>query len=273
MDEDNRKRQVEILAHKAKFVLLKVSGTENFIWEVKFCMQNIELDNLIFFCTSDMQTAYTSDQALKKEIFSIDIPNYESSSSKNFFVYFKNGITILEDYSFGQISSIENFVIRFLDDHPELNEENERLLKRKKGLFFKMLSIKKDRYMEKDLQKWSWGAFAFGGIYGFFNNYSWPLLISKFILSLFVIPGIFLLATAGVNEDNSSFGIICLPIFLLVQFLGGCNGRKISWLSKRWEGKEYFDMIQSRWDIAGKITTFIAIIAILVVILKNNITI
>jgi hypothetical protein len=216
-------------------------------------MQNIALDKLMFFCTSDSQTAYYVFQSFMKNTLSTDIPNYKTSASGNFFIYFKNGVVVFKDYSSEKGYSIRDIAIQFLDAHPVLNEENKMLAKKQRASILKLFSLKKDKNIDKDIQKWNWGAFAFGGIYGFFNNYSWIFLIAKWSFLFFITEVL-----------GSGYIFLWLPTLILIHFFAGYNGSKVAWLSKRWEGKEYFNIIQSKWNIAGKIATIIATVVIII---------
>lgn len=251
---DDWQNQVEKLACKAKFILLKISDTEHFLWESKLCIQNIGLEKLIFFCTEDTKVAYDLFQVFLKDVFNIDVPNFDTSSTKNFFIYFKNGVAVRKDYFSGNVKKI---VVSFLDDHPKINEENEILLKREKGLFFKLFSLKKDKSIEKDLQKWSWVSFIAG--WRLPNNYPY---LTKILFMIMEIVGYILPSFVSLYLDylgnpyliySEYFQLLSfLPLLLLFSFWG-YNGNKLSWLSKRWDGKKYFQKRRKKFDIALKI--------------------
>ena len=245
---DDWQNKIEVLADKAKFILLKISETENFLWECKLCFQKYDLDKLIFFCTSDTKNVYNKFQNLVKTSFCIDLPDYDSSLTKDFFIYFVNGVAVLQDYSFKKNNNIESIAIRFLDDHPKLNEENERYLKNKKKLFLKLFSLKKDKSIDKDLQKWSWAGFLLG--WRLPNNYSYGTYLLFIFMEMF--PALFIsIIEHYLTENNIALIIMFVVLQLTIMCFWGYNGSKLSWLSKQWDGKKYFQRIQKKWNIAG----------------------
>jgi hypothetical protein len=259
VDDKNWKNQVEKLVYKAKFIILKIGDTENFLWETKHCIKNTGTDKLIFIYDKDSNDVYNSFKSFLKDSFSIDIPDYELSNSKNFFIYFENNVAILKEYyiesSFLK-NSFKNIAIQFLNDHSELNEENEIFLLKKKNFFNFFFSFKKDLSLDKNLRKWNCGAFIFGWTYGVFNNFSskcwcYPIIISFILLCPFYYKS-----------------FILFIFSFIVRLFYGYNGNKIAWLSKRWESEAYFKMIQKRWNIAGIIFLFLLILLIIINIIK-----
>jgi hypothetical protein len=244
---DDWKNQVEKLAYKAKFILLKVSDTEYFLWESRLCIQNFELDKLIFFCTSDTKRAYESFQIFVKDSFKINLPSFDISRTHNFFIYFKNGIAVLQDFDFNKSHNVESIAKCFLDDHDDINEENELLLKRNKGLFLKLFSIKKDARIDQDLQKWSWGGFFWE--WRLPNNYLFFTGILFWAIEL--LPALFLYSI------DLYLGI---GVELLIRCFWGYNGNKLSYLSKRWDGEKYFKRSMKTWSIAGFVIVLIVIL-------------
>ncbi|MCL2510430.1 MAG: hypothetical protein FWF09_00075 [Bacteroidales bacterium] len=242
---DDWKNQVEKLIHKAKFILLKISNTEHFLWESRLCIQNFGSDKLIFFCTADTKAAYKSFQIFLKNSFNIDIPSYDTSKTNNFFIYFKNGIAVLQDFGFNKNNNVKSIAMRFLDDHEEINEENEMLLKRNKGLFLKLFSLKKDKTIDKDLQKWNWGSFFV--TWRIPNNYHLGTWLLFYLIEVLTI------ISANINTWF-------LTLVLVIAFFWGYNGSKISYLSKRWDGKKYFQRNMKKWNIAGIIVLIIVIL-------------
>ena len=271
---DDWQNQVEKLVHKAKFILLKISDTEHFLWESKLCIQNIGTDKLIFFCTQDTKSAYDSFQVFLKTSFNIDIPSYDVSSTKNFFIYFKGGIAVRKDYSSGNVESI---AMSFLDDHPKINEENEELLKRENGLFLKLFSLKKDKSIDRDLQKWNWSAFFLTwrtpGNYPY-STFALFFIIEFLVIFLFKIDSLpmyleiqYYHPTLFSLIENSIFFVF--PLYIIYCCFWGYNGNKLSWLSKRWDGKKYFKRVREEWNIAGIIILVINIIGLLLEIINS----
>lgn len=78
---------------------------------------------------------------------------------------------------------------------------------------------------EEELQKWNWGAFFFGCIWGICNGIYWPLIL---IFTSF-IPYVGWVIS------------LCAGVYL------GINGTKLAWEAKLWNSWDSFARIQKKW--------------------------
>jgi hypothetical protein len=285
IEENNWRKQVARLSSKAKFILLKISNTENFLWECKYCIETVGLDKLIFFGVDNEKSKviYNSFVSFLKTTFSIKIPDCEFVGCENFFIYFKGNKAIRMDYK--EKRYIENIAIQFLRDHSKLNEkdnlkfneedelilnkgdelilneEDEIFLKKRKKSFLRLFSLRKDKDITRNIQKWNWGAFMFSWIYGLSNRTTDACWLFTFFID--AISSIILMDT--LLFDGQIYHLL-LP-FLMLHCFWGMNGNKVAWLSKRWTDEEYFRKIQNKWNIAGILTLFAIAISISIRIL------
>lgn len=98
------------------------------------------------------------------------------------------------------------------------------------------------------MNRFNWGAFIFGSLWGLFNGIYWPIIVmvlARIASSFFPAVSMF------------ACGIISLMISLYL----GLNGNRIAWDRVDYYSVEKFYASQRRWTIAG-----IALIAILLVI-------
>ena len=92
----------------------------------------------------------------------------------------------------------------------------------------------------KCLNKWCWGGFAFGWLWGVFNRVYWPLVI--------FIPLLGQLAA------------------LIICFILGANGNRYAW-DKFDESPERFDLKQKRWNIAAFIVLGISVLGTIITVI------
>jgi hypothetical protein len=265
IEENNWREQIAILSQKAKFILLKISDTENFLWECKHCVENVGFDKLIFFWIDNKKSNVVFKKFVDffKTQFTVEIPDYELSKHKNFFIYFKNNEPYRIDYV-NKKKNVENVAICYLDTHPKLNEENEFYIKNENKSFKNIFFLKKNRNYPIFFPRWNWGAFMFSWIYGFFNRFS-----NFSCLKTFFIDAILLLMLVGaLAEKQIEYFVISLLTFVLFRLFYGINGSYVSWISKRWAGKEIFTNIQKKWNLAGVIAISIVIILIIFLLIK-----
>lgn len=78
---------------------------------------------------------------------------------------------------------------------------------------------------EAELSKWNWGAFFFGGIWGFGNGLYWPFVVT--IIMTFI---------PYVN--------LCT---FIINIILGINGNKWAWESKSWSSWDAFKRTQHNW--------------------------
>ncbi len=105
--------------------------------------------------------------------------------------------------------------------------------------------------------KWSWGAFAFGGIWGLFNGV--PLYALEFVLfAAFFLLGWNIYSTSlwwKWHIDSGLFLCIWILVHIIIRIIFGIKGTKRAWSSKkkRWESKEKFAQVQRKWNRVGRI--------------------
>jgi hypothetical protein len=92
--------------------------------------------------------------------------------------------------------------------------------------------------IDKEIEKWNWGAFLCSWLWGVFNGIYWPLLI----LLVGWIPYV------------GQVGNLCLCAYL------GLNGSKVAWRSGKYRNFERFRSAQKKWAIGGVIIFAITIL-------------
>lgn len=111
----------------------------------------------------------------------------------------------------------------------------------------------------KDLNRFNWGAFIFGGLWGLFNGIYWPIIVSVIIAGVSsVIPA------DQMNTYKIVQGIATLAISLYLGF----NGSKIAWDRVDYYSVEKFYASQRMWTKVGLglVAVFVVSIIILMIV-------
>ncbi len=83
--------------------------------------------------------------------------------------------------------------------------------------------------IDKEIEKWNWGAFFCSWLWGAFNGIYWPL---------------FIILIAGIPYIGQVCSL-CLCVYL------GLNGSKMAWRIGKFKSFEHFRNIQKNWAIGG----------------------
>ncbi|MBQ8968250.1 MAG: FHA domain-containing protein [Bacteroidaceae bacterium] len=97
--------------------------------------------------------------------------------------------------------------------------------------------------VQPEIDEWSWGAFMFYPLWGFFNGCWWAFLV------------------------NIAVGWTLIPSIIF-----GVQGRRLAWENRRWQNAEAFNEAQDTWDGWGMAFFFlsIAIIVFSVMVIFAN---
>jgi hypothetical protein len=117
--------------------------------------------------------------------------------------------------------------------------------------------------------RFNWGAFGFGWIWGIFNK-TWITLIllaiNLVVNSVFstIIPQEQLKTNPSLLLQVLPFCLIFLVVSFAIQIWFGIKGNTWAWQNKRWRNIEHFHKIQKRWAIVYGILCLIPFIIIII---------
>lgn len=103
--------------------------------------------------------------------------------------------------------------------------------------------------IDKEIEKWNWGAFFCSWLWGLFNGIYWPL---------------FIILIAGIPYIGQVCSL-CLCVYL------GLNGSKMAWRTGKYHSFERFKKAQKNWAIGGIIWFALNILGY-IYILKYSLT-
>ncbi len=97
-----------------------------------------------------------------------------------------------------------------------------------------------------EIDKWNWGAFIFGTLWGLFNGVYWPLIFTLVICVLDLL------------SDFSIFmDIVWIISSIAISIILGINGNKLAWKAKPRNDIAKFLKVQHNWMVAGLVFVFV----------------
>lgn len=114
--------------------------------------------------------------------------------------------------------------------------------------------------VEVTLDKWHWGGFLLGSIWGLGNGVWWPFVVG------------ILLSIAVVASGIKAVTLLAYIYGLAIAFWFGKKGYEISWTHKKWSSIEHFQHVQKLWTKwgVGLLIGYAALVAIFVAIIVAN---
>ena len=218
------------LQEKAPVILQRINMTDNFLWEFDQCVQNDYLNKVIFWVTDYFD--YDAFQQMVMEKYGLWFPRLFEEEKKTEKLFYK-----LEDGNYRILTlkekaDYELLADTYMKDHPELTEKFHECFY---GHDFSVWSIlkrnKRDPLLPEGVDKWDWMACLFPQFYVLCHStkQKWWLFIITVILLMMI-------------NDLNVFGLLFIGPMLLL----GMNGRALSWLSHRWESREWFEHCYKR---------------------------
>ena len=236
---DNWKENVLLMMTKAQVILLRISDTENFLWEYEQVIANNYLGKTVFWIKDSKSIKRFIDglQANHSLIWkSFDINSVGSES----LAYLQDNEWFL--YKDGRYSS---FLYDYLNCHSELLSNNKHYLYDNGRVLKHLVSFRYDDNLMPDVPKWDWVPFAFPE--AFLLLHRTEKIVSLIILCLLDIR--FAVSSFDAYSAPSTRSLVwlafCLIIRLVFMYLMGRTSRTVVWLSETWESIDYYNRIYS----------------------------
>ena len=220
---DGWKNDVLEMMKNTQIILLRVSDTPNFFWEFEQCVVNEHIHKSIFWVSDKMAYETFCKKALDQ--FSLQFPTIDKIAD-NCVVYKKDN-----DFTVAPLDSkksYSNFIWSYNESRGLTSSHSDYFSGRDKSLFKQFFTWKRDPNMMAGVQEWSWTAFLLPEFYIIlqrFPNRGWLYLFSL----IFFLPLLF----------------FRIPLMIFM----GRNGKKMVWLSEKWESVKYFEEIHKKNNI------------------------
>ena len=234
---DDWQEQVLEMLRKAPIILQRINISEGYLWEFEQCVEHGYLGKVIFWVTDYKQ--YDSFRRYAKEDFRLDFPALDPRHGAEQVFY------LCEDGSFrvhkldGR-GAYEQLITLHRQDHPHHLLQNEAYFwKRDCHLLKEAFDPRYDKKLMPGIDRMSWVGLLFPKYY----------LICHRIRHR--VP--FYLLFAGIQALESIFPTTLYQLALLrfvtnflLAYVFFRNGRRLVWLSERWESKEYYEKVYRR---------------------------
>lgn len=246
------KKDVISLMSKAPIILMRVNTTDNYLWEFEQCYLNKYLFKTILWITNLDEYRKFSIHILQK--YGMSLPNVDVINT----VIYPTEIGF-KVQNLKKKKSYKGFIEQYLVDKKDLEDSLANYFHAKNNKVKLFFSLKKDKELMKDVQRWNVIAFLLPEFFVICNRikYRIPIYFCLCVLNFFGAMGFILFIVlmyggAFDNEildkvfDNTIYQTVVIStlfINLYIRILWGRNGTTIVWLSENWESIDYFKRI------------------------------
>lgn len=244
--DNDWKRVITRLIRHARIIVHQVNVSENYMWEFCQCQKQGFMRKSLFWVTD-----YDEYELFREKIadeFGLGFPRLMHANCDAVF-YFRQDYSVRIFYLTSK-SVYKEFQAAYEADHQEIFEPCRDYMYGRKHIWSGMLMPWPDKKIMPGVQKWSWLAFLVPEFYIICHKVKYRV----WFMTLMLLWGAYWV--------NNAASVELLPIRvgvprLILMFLLARNGRKLVWLSHRWEGVEYYNKEMKLGDIG---TTILAVL-------------
>lgn len=236
---DDWQEDVLQLMEKAQIILLRISDTENFMWEYEQVIDNNYLSKTVFWI-KDINALNTFIKGMKKE-YSLFVEKLETESvGKESLAYFNN-----DEWTLFDNNHSKSFLCSYLSDHQNLSIDYKEYLYDNGHIMKHLFSFHYDRELMRGVPKWDWVSFAFPEFFILIHRIEKiESLFLLTIMDMWLVSNVIM-----VCKKTSIIECLLVSLFLIlrffVMFFMGRNARTVVWLGEKWESLDYFNKIYS----------------------------
>lgn len=269
---DDWKEKVEEMMSNAPVILLRISDTENFLWEFEQCVLKQYLWKSVFWISN--LNAYSTFADIAKAKYGIIFPRIDEVKN-NSVVYQGNDRFVFKHLSSKKTYS--DFFYDYLCNREDLQHNYTDFYGGRNLSWWRKMSWKKMSYVKDGMQKWDWTAFFIPEFYILMHRIPNRVLIYLLLLFWDFKCWLLLLAGAGfvfydlfsdtfnINYNELPFsGLLAFVVWLLIRVLfvitAAKCGRRYVWLSEKWESVDYFEAVYKKNNIKAWGYAFISML-------------
>lgn len=225
------------MQREAPLILQRINISEGYLWEFEQCVEHGYLSKVIFWVTDFKQ--YQSFRKYVKEEYDIDFPELHQQESEEQVFYLR------EDGSFrihllNNKQAYDQLIDLHREDHPHhLSENLSYFWKRDSNLIREALDPRYDPQLMPGINRMSWVGLLFPKYYLICHRIRWRIPLYLLFAGIQGLEIVF---------PTSLYQLVLLRFAtnILLAYVFCRNGRRLVWLSERWESKEYFEKIYRR---------------------------
>lgn len=231
---DDWQEAVLRMQHEAPIILQRINISEGYLWEFDQCVEHGYLGKVIFWVTDFKQ--YESFRRYAKEEYQLDFPELHQQQDEEHVFYLREDGTFRIDLLDSK-QAYDELIALHRADHPHHLEENlPYFWKRDSHLLKEAFDPRYDAKLMPGINRMSWVGLLFPKYYLICHRirYRIPLYL------LFAgIQGLEILFPTSLYQlALLRFGTNALLAYVFCR-----NGRRLVWLSERWESKEYYEKV------------------------------
>lgn len=231
------KERVKELMQKAPLILMRVSDTGHFLWELGICV-DLQFVYKTLFWVTDKKT-YMSFKSYCFERFGLQFPELEYVS-ENCVIYLVDS-----EFKIFHLVGKKSYKAFCLEIQDKMNFQSDAYLYRRDHPLRLFFRFHYDDKVSAEVQKWDWMAFLFPEFYVFFHRIKIVTILLLMVLICMPLLPLGLLYKCGIIQVGNSMAIITLVCMIVLRlffmFLCGKNARTIEWYEEKWEGVSYFN--------------------------------
>lgn len=234
---DHWKENVLLLMEKAQIILLRISDTENFIWEYEQVIENNYLPKTVFWI-KDHKSLYSFISGLQSRHSLIwnDLKNTPIEKETLAYIYDNEWMYYSRD-------NYSSFCPNYLQHRPIIAHDYNNYLYDSGRVYKHMIKFRTDSNVMPEIPKWDWYAFALPELFFLLHRIEkvGPLLIFCLLdIRLIVSTFDFFAKPSTITCVSLLFWI---SLRVLTMYFLGRNSRTVVWLSEKWESVGYYNRI------------------------------
>ena len=231
---DDWQQAVLRMQREAPIILQRVNISEGYLWEFDQCVEHGYLEKVIFWVTDYKQ--YDSFRRYAKEEYALDFPELHQQQEEEQVFYLREDGTfriILLDSK----KAYDELIALHRQDHQHHLEENlSYFWKRDSNLLKEALDPRYDPKLMPGINRMSWVGLLFPKYYLICHRIRYRIPLYLLFVSIHVVESIFPASLAWLTLLRFITNVALAYVFCR-------NGRRLVWLSERWESKEYYEKV------------------------------
>ena len=234
---DDWQEAVLRMQHEAPIILQRINISEGYLWEFEQCVEHGYLGKVIFWVTDFKQ--YESFRQYAKEEYLLDFPELHQQKAEEQVFYLREDGTF-RIHLLDAPEAYRRLIDLHREDHPHHLEENlPYFWKRDSHLLKEAFDPRYDAKLMPGINRMSWVGLLFPKYYLICHRIRYRIPLYLLFAGIQAVESLYpttLYQLAGIRMLTN----------VLLAYVFCRNGRRLVWLSERWESKEYYEKIYRR---------------------------
>lgn len=231
---DDWQEAVLKMQREAPIILQRVNISEGYLWEFDQCVEHGYLEKVIFWVTDFKQ--YQTFRKYAKDEYDLDFPELHQLQDEEQVFYLREDGTF-RIHLLDSKKAYDELIALHREDHPHHLEENlSYFWKRDSNLLKEAIDPRYDPQLMPGINRMSWVGLLFPKYFLICHRVRYRLPLYLLFVSIHVVVSIF-------PESLAWLTMLRFLTNLALAYVFCRNGRRLVWLSERWESKEYYEKV------------------------------